>query len=223
MTENSHKDANDMDSDGGSNVDTDQEWEISDLGEDEDPDLDEDSLDDVDELSEQQDGDIDDEDDEDFDEFEEFKWLKAINIPTKADDTADSPQIGFCIAKLIDRNYIRATFHRDMEEPSNDTATVGFEVFDRWGCLKPEFLTHPVKKGIGTWGPELNEGRFLLIETLSIEEAYQRKGYGRKLFQEVWGKAQDLAIQEDKDRRAARKERTKKVWKTPVRKARSLR
>lgn len=215
-TESSFGDANDMEGDGCSNVDTDQEREISDSGEDEDPESEDDFLDDVDELSERKEGDVDDgndEDDEDYDEFEEFKWLKAINIPIKADDTADSPQVGFCEAKLIDRNYIRATFHRDMEEPSNDTATVvGFGVFNRWGCLKPEFLTHPVKKGTGVWGPELNEGRFLLIETLSVEEAYQRKGYGKKLFQEVWGKAQDLTVQEDKDRRAARKERTAKVW-----------
>ena len=100
-----------------------------------------------------------------------------------------------------------------MEEPSNDTATVGFGVFDRWGCLKSEFLTHPIKKGTGVWGPELNEGRFLLIETLSIQENYQRKGYGTKLFEQVWEKAQTLALQEDKDRRTARKERLEKTWK----------
>ncbi len=69
---------------------------------------------------------------------------------------------------FIDRQQIRAAFHRGMEEPSNDTATFGFGVSDRWGCLRPEFQNHPIKNGTGVWGPELNGGRFLFIETLSI-------------------------------------------------------
>lgn len=128
------------------------------------------------------DEDDNEDDEEDYDEFEEFQWLKPINISMKANDAANSPQIGYCTARLIDREQIRATFHRDMEEPSHDTATVGFGVFDRWGCLKSEFLNHPVKMGSGVWGPELNDGRMLLIETLSIQDEYQRKGYGAKLF-----------------------------------------
>lgn len=96
--------------------------------------LHEESLGDFNELSEQRDSvedDGGDKDDGDYEEFEEFNWLKSINIPIKADDAADSPRIGFCEAKLIDRDYIRATFHRDIEEPSNDTATDGFGVFNR--------------------------------------------------------------------------------------------
>lgn len=187
--------------------------------ENEDEESSEDSLGHVDGSSEQEDGDEDDEDsdvdedDEDYDEFEEFKWLKSVDIPIKADDTADSPQVGFCVAKLVDRECIRATFHRDMEEPSNDTATVGFGIFNRWGCLKSEFLSHPIKKGTGVWGRESNRGRFLLIEKLSIHEKYQRKGYGKKLFEQVWEKAQNLAMQEDRDRRAARKQRLEKARK----------
>ena len=99
-----------------------------------------------------------------------------------------------------------------MEEPSNDSATVGFGVFNRWGCLRSEFLTHPIKKGTGVWGPELDKGRFLLIETLSIQGDYQRRGYGKKLFEQVWEKAQTLAMQKDKDRRTAHKERLEKTW-----------
>ena len=157
------------------------------------------------------------EDEEDYDEFQEFKWLKAINISITETDAADSPQIGHCKAMLIDREQIRAGFHRDMEEPNNDTASVGFGVFDRWGCLRPELQNHPIKKGTGVWGPELNDGRFLQIETLLIKEEYQRKGYGTKLFHQVWEKAQDLAIQEDKERKAARKKGLESIWKdTPA-------
>ena len=185
---------------------------------DEDPELSEDSEDslgDIDELSDQEDGDEDDEDVDDEDgngEFEEFKWFKPINISIKADDAADSPRIGFCNAGLVDRDNIRADFHRDMEALSHDAATLGFSVFNRWGCLKPEFLAHPVKKGTEIWGSELNKKRFLLIERFQIQETYQRKGYGKKLFEEVWKKAQNLAIQEDKDRSVARKKDFKKIW-----------
>ena len=48
-------------------------------------------------------------------------------------------------------------------------------------------------KGTGVWGPELNEERFLLIETFSVKEDYQRKGYGKRLFERVWELAQNLA------------------------------
>ena len=69
------------------------------------------------------------------------------NLSTsKTDDAADSLPAGYYMAKVIDRDYINATIHRDMEEPSNDTATVGFGVFNRWGCLKSEFITHHVRK-----------------------------------------------------------------------------
>ena len=183
-TESSYEDANEMEGDRASNVDLDQEQESSDSNEEELElsELSEKSFEEPNDISERE---YDDEhdDDEDYDEFEEFKWLKSVNITIKADDAADSPQVGFCVAKLIDRDYIRATFHRDMEEPSNDSATVGFGVFNRWGCLRPEFLTHPIKKGTGVWGPELDKGRFLLIENLSIQGDYQRRGYGKKLFE----------------------------------------
>ena len=99
-----------------------------------------------------------------------------------------------------------------MEEPTNDTANVGYDVFNRWGCLKYEFQNHPVKRGTGVWGSELDGGRFLLIEALSIKAEYQRKGYGTKLFHQVWEKAQTLSVQEDNERKAARKKRLEKTW-----------
>lgn len=209
------EDANEMEGGCASNLDVDEEQETSDSNEEEieTSEMSENSFEDESELNGEEDYEEDVDDDESYDEFEELKWLKSINITINADDAADSPQVGFCVAKLIDRDYIRATFHRDVEEPSNDSATVGFGVFNRWGCLRPEFLTHSIKRGTGVWGPELDEGRFLLIENLSIQGDYQWRGYGKKLFEQVWEKAQTFAVQEDKDRRTARKERLGKTWK----------
>lgn len=111
----------------------------------------------------------------------------------KADDSPEAQPIGHCHAKLIDREPIRATFYRDMEEPTNDTSGLAFEVFDRWGCLKAELQAHPVKKGTGVWGTELDQGKLLFIEDLAVDDRYRRKGYGRRLVKLVWEQAQGMA------------------------------
>ena len=201
----------------GSDVDDGQEQETSDWSEDDDGmELDEGSLRDSTEFSADEDIMDDDIDDEDSGEFpsNEFPWLKPINIHIKASDAADSPSVGRCTAMLIDRDRIRATFHRDMEEISNDAANLAFDIFDRWGCLKSEYQQHPIKKGNGLWGPELNSGRFLLIETVAVREQYQRKGHGKELLRQVWEKAQEMSTQIDDKRRADRLRHLEKLWGT---------
>ena len=211
--------ANDVEGEVGTGTDIDegQEQETSDWGEDDDGmELEEGSPQDLTEFSADEDMMDDDNDNEDWEEFpsDEFPWLKTIDIHIKASDAVDSPIVGECTARLIDRDQIRATFHRDMEEISNDAANLAFDVFDRWGCLKSAYQRHPIKKGTGVWGPELNSGRFLLIETLAIEEQYQRKGYGKKLFRQVWEKAQEMVAQIDDKWRADRISNFKEVWGT---------
>ena len=190
-----------------SDIDHGQEQETSDWSEDDDGmELDEGSLQDSTDFSADEDIMDDDNDDDDSGEFpsDEFPWLKPINIHIKASDAADSPSVGRCTAMLIDRDQIQATFHRDMEEISHDAANLAFDIFDRWGCLKSEYQRHPIKKGNGVWGPELNSGRFLLIETVAVGEHYQRKGHGKELFRQVWEKAQEMSTQIDDKRRADR-------------------
>lgn len=106
-------------------------------------------------------------------------WLKSIKI-VKAEDSHNARQIGYCHAKLIDRDRIRGTFYRNMEEPTNDLSELAFSLFDRWGNLKSELRNHTIKKA-QVWGEELDEGKFLLIEEFTIDENHRRKGYGRKL------------------------------------------
>lgn len=127
-----------------------------------------------------------------FDEFEEFTWLKSIDIHIKAENSVDDRPIGYCHAKLIDREPIRATLYRDMEEPTKDTSELAFHVFDRWGCLKSELRDHPVKKGMGVWGAELDKSKFLFIEGLTVDEENRQRGYGRKLVEQVWENAQSM-------------------------------
>ena len=130
-----------------------------------------------------------------MDEFEEFEWLKSMyGEATIPDDTSkkNSKRIANCIAKLIHRRQIQASFYADMEEPTRDTSALAYDLFDRYGCLKREFREHPVKKGSGVWGKELDAGDFLLIELITVEKDHQRQGIATKLANTVWEKAQTM-------------------------------
>ncbi|KAF2241528.1 hypothetical protein BU26DRAFT_525043 [Trematosphaeria pertusa] len=87
--------------------------------------------------------------------------------------------IGRCDALLI-KNH-RINFYHDMEEPSEGTSALAFELFDRYGRLRPEFKEHPIKKGSGIWKDELDSGPIFLIENILIDKPYRRRGIGRKM------------------------------------------
>lgn len=129
-----------------------------------------------------------------IDEFEEFEWMEAIyGEATIPDDTSDTEakRIANCVAKIIHRGEIRGSFEADMDLPSRDTSTVASELFDRYGRLKRELREHPVKKGFGVWGKELDTGDFLLIELLTVEKDHQRQGIATKLANIVQEYAQE--------------------------------
>ena len=93
---------------------------------------------------------------------EESPWLKNYDAEEKR-----GGQIS-CVAHSINRKPITAKFYTDMEELSQDFADLAFNLFDRWGYVKDDFLYHPVKKGTGIWGEELNRGKILLIQSLTV-------------------------------------------------------
>lgn len=47
----------------------------------------------------------------------------------------DAHAVGYVIARLMRRGLITNTFWEDMEEPSQDTSALGFEIFDRLAIL----------------------------------------------------------------------------------------
>jgi GNAT superfamily N-acetyltransferase len=127
----------------------------------------------------------------DYDEFAEFNWLEQMDglIMLKSEDGGSKAvQVAYCDAKLIRRRQIR-TFWSDMEEPTQETSSLAFDLFDRFGRLKTDFKTHPVKSGTGVWGDELDQGDLLLIETLRVQKDYRRCGLGRKLVNAVLERA----------------------------------
>ena len=60
------------------------------------------------------------------------------------------------------------------------------DIFDCWGRLKPQYRTHPVAKGIGVWGNELNAGNIFILDGMYVDEGFQRQGIGSRAFQQLW-------------------------------------
>ncbi|MCJ1400991.1 hypothetical protein MMC11_004202 [Xylographa trunciseda] len=143
-----------------------------------------------DEMSDDEDEEDDEENSEAcYSESDEWSWLKTFSPNVKRDvDGKPDQQIASCKAWLIDREPIRSNFYTEMEEPTQDLSDLAFTVFDRWGCLKPEIRDHPVKKGSGVWGKEIDKGRILVIEYLAVDKEFRRQGIAKKLFEDLWAK-----------------------------------
>lgn len=126
----------------------------------------------------------DDEGDKGEESDSEWPWLKSYY----AEEKKGGQIVGSCVAYRIDRKPIRPYFYTEMEDPTQELADLAFGLFDRWGCIKDDFLYHSVKKGTGIWGEELNRGKILLFQSLIVEENLRRQGIGRKLAQNLWAK-----------------------------------
>lgn len=114
--------------------------------------------------------------------YKELEWCDGIVAKvTHAAEAVTEKDIGHAYARLIRRDSIRETFHEDIEEASQDSSQLGFELFDRYGCLKPELIEHCVKKGSGVWGDEVDAGSILLVETVRVDKEWRRKGIGARL------------------------------------------
>ncbi|PSR84017.1 hypothetical protein BD289DRAFT_482998 [Coniella lustricola] len=115
------------------------------------------------------------------DEFAEFEWLEQIDGRA----IEDKKQLAVCSAKLIRRDHIKAGFWEEMEEPTQETSQLAFELFDRYGRLKPKFYEHEFKRGTGVWGSELDDGDILLIEVLCVAPEKRRTGLGTEIVQKI--------------------------------------
>lgn len=113
------------------------------------------------------------------DEFADYAWLEQIDIVAMKGGT----QIAACDAKLIRRDHIASRFWSEMDEPTKETSCLAFEVFDRYGRLKRQYYEHSFKRGSGVWGPELDSGDILLIESIGVKVQQRRGGIGRRLVQ----------------------------------------
>jgi GNAT superfamily N-acetyltransferase len=92
--------------------------------------------------------------------------------------TCEGKNIASGVGRFVKRNWIRADFWRDMEEPCLELSNIAFEIFDRYGRLNHDLKNHVIRKGTGAWGSELDEGSFFVIECTLVDDEWRRKGLG---------------------------------------------
>lgn len=73
---------------------------------------------------------------DDFEENSEDDWDAEEEKEELIPNT-----VGRLFGRIIRRNFIRASFWRDMEEPSQDTSALGFDIFDRFLLPFPLWMT----------------------------------------------------------------------------------
>ena len=132
----------------------------------------------------------------------DVKWLVPIDISvlstTSLDRTGKPMKVACCKAKLIARpNNIRQSFYDRMAGASRLTRILAFELFDRYGCLKPQFKENPVFRGTGIWGRELGRENILLIEHVLVNKEYRRQGLGQMMINSVFTTARNLDFRGD--------------------------
>lgn len=117
-----------------------------------------------------------------------------------AECTCDGVVVATATARYIQRERMCSGFWEEMEGPSQETCDVAFEVFDRYGIVKAKYKDHPVQRGTGVWGNELDHGPLLLIEELHVTALeLRRKGLGQKMVSLLLNEAKKLCLDEKVD------------------------
>jgi hypothetical protein len=134
--------------------------------------------------------------DEEDEEMDESRWMTNF----VAQCTCDGVVVATALARYIHREGIRSEFWEKMEVPSEETCDVAFHVFDRYGTVKAKYKDHPVQRGTGAWGNELDHGPIFLIENLHVTELnLRRKGLGQKIVSLLLNKARLFCLDDKPD------------------------
>jgi hypothetical protein len=80
--------------------------------------------------------------------LQDFDWFEPVygKITLASTSTSNITEICHVHGELIRRRRIGHVFYGKMEEPTETTFNLAFDLFDRYGRLR-EFKTHGVKKG----------------------------------------------------------------------------
>ena len=117
-----------------------------------------------------------------------------------AECTCDGVVVATGLARYIRRERMRHEFWEEMEEAGHEMGGVAYHVFDRYGTVQIKYKDHPVQRGTGIWGNELDHGPLFLIEKLHITAIeLRRKGLGRKVVSLLLNKAKQFCLDEKKD------------------------
>lgn len=128
--------------------------------------------------------------------MEQSMWMKTF----VAECTYDGVAVATARARYIDREDIRSEFWKKMEVPSREMCDMAFQVFDRYGTVKTKYKGHPVQRGTGIWGKELDYGPLFLIEELHVAALeLRRRGLGHKIVSLLLDKAKQFCLGEKGD------------------------
>ncbi|KAH7411391.1 hypothetical protein BKA64DRAFT_380322 [Cadophora sp. MPI-SDFR-AT-0126] len=122
---------------------------------------------------------------EDDDELR--SWMQIL----VATCTREEKEIGRGIGRYVRRGYIRNDFWQTMEQSCEELSSIAFSLFDRYGRLREEYISHPIRKGSGYWGHELDVGDIFIIEDVLINRDHRRKGVGKAIVDSLISKAQN--------------------------------
>ncbi|KAJ5098833.1 hypothetical protein N7532_005834 [Penicillium argentinense] len=123
-------------------------------------------------------------------------WMKNF----VAECTCDGVVVATALARYIHRQGMRSEFWEKMEVPSEETCDVAFHTFDRYGTVKAKYKDHPVQRGTGVWGNELDHGPLFLIEKLHVTALnLRRKGLGQKIVSLLLDKARLFCLDDKPD------------------------
>ncbi|KAF7171079.1 hypothetical protein CNMCM5623_003535 [Aspergillus felis] len=129
-------------------------------------------------------------------EMNESRWMTNF----VAECTCDGVVVATALARYIHREVMRSEFWEKMEVPSEETCDVAFHVFDRYGTVKAKYKDHPVQRGTGVWGNELDHGPIFLIKKLHVTELnLRRKGLGQKIVSLLLNKARLFCLDDKPD------------------------
>ncbi|KAH8163739.1 hypothetical protein CIB48_g4508 [Xylaria polymorpha] len=116
------------------------------------------------------------------------RWLERID----GFASVGQKRIAVCKVKLIRRQRIRHDFWVQMEEPSEATSSLAFDIFDRYGRLDREYCEHEIRKGSGVWGDELDRGNLLLFEEIDVTPSWRRQAVATKIVNAILEKARAM-------------------------------
>jgi hypothetical protein len=125
-----------------------------------------------------------------------FEWMN----PFVAECTCDGVTVATAVARYIRRERMRSGFWETMEALNEETCDVAYHVFDRYGTVKAKYRDHPVQRGAGVWGNELDHGPLFLMEKIHVTALeLRRQGLGQKVVSLLLEKAQQFCRRDKPD------------------------
>ncbi|KAL2793476.1 hypothetical protein BJX66DRAFT_338795 [Aspergillus keveii] len=126
------------------------------------------------------------------DRIVECPWIQDFGVICTS---RDGVTVATAKAHYIDRERIHHDFRRRMVWLGGDMSDLALDVFDQYGTIKSKFKEHPVHKGSGVWGDELDHGPLFVIEQFHVvAPELRRKGLGQRIVSLLLSKAERYSL-----------------------------